>query len=106
MDGEGLIHTGNSGPQRNAVPGAYSILRNDDACRDAMQDAVLKAWERRRSLREIRYFRSWITRILFNTCYDTKRKLKHLAPADTLPDSLIISNGSAQILVQSAPSSD
>ena len=52
---------------------AYTILHDDDACRDALQDAALKAWEKRRSLRETRYFRPWITRILINTCYDTVR---------------------------------
>jgi len=53
---------------------AYTILRNDDACKDALQDTALKAWEKRHSLREPRYFRTWITRILINTCYDTQRK--------------------------------
>lgn len=31
---------------------AYTVLRDDDACRDALQDAALKAWEKRFSLRE------------------------------------------------------
>ena len=35
---------------------AYAILRQDDACRDALQDAALKAWEKRQSLRETRFF--------------------------------------------------
>ena len=26
---------------------AYPVLRDDDACRDALQDAALKAWEKR-----------------------------------------------------------
>ena len=52
---------------------AYTILRNDDACKDALQDTALKAWEKRGTLKELRYFRTWITRILINTCYDTKR---------------------------------
>ena len=46
---------------------ARTILHDDDACRDALQDAALKAWEKRRSLREERFFRTWITRILINT---------------------------------------
>lgn len=50
---------------------AWTILRNDDACQDAMQEAALKAWEKRDSLRDARYFRTWITRILINACYDT-----------------------------------
>ena len=46
---------------------AYTILRDDDACRDALQDAALKAWEKRSTLREERFFLTWITRILINT---------------------------------------
>ena len=53
---------------------AWTILRNDDACQDAMQEAALKAWEKRDSLRDARYFRTWITRILINACYDTHRR--------------------------------
>lgn len=53
---------------------AYTILHDDDACRDALQDAALKAWEKRGTLRERRFFRTWFTRILINTCYDTVRK--------------------------------
>lgn len=53
---------------------AYMILRNNEACQDALQDTALKAWEKRSQLREPQYFRTWITRILVNTCYDTRRK--------------------------------
>lgn len=53
---------------------AWTILRSSDDCRDAMQDAALKAWEKRHTLREEQYFASWITRILINACYDIRRK--------------------------------
>lgn len=65
---------------------AYSILRNDDACKDALQDTALKAWEKRSSLREERYFRSWITRILINTCYDTQKKHRRIVSMDDIPE--------------------
>ena len=45
---------------------AFTILRNDHACEDALQDTVLKAWEKRDRLREPRYFRTWITRVCIN----------------------------------------
>ena len=48
---------------------AWSILRNDDDCKDALQEAAMKAWEKRGTLREPSYFRTWITRILINACY-------------------------------------
>lgn len=64
---------------------AYTVLRDDDACRDALQDAALKAWEKRFSLREPRYFRTWITRILINACHDIQRKRRHLVCMESVP---------------------
>lgn len=65
---------------------AYTILRNDDACKDALQDTALKAWEKRSTLREQKYFRTWITRILINTCYDTQRKRRHIVSIEDVPE--------------------
>ena len=65
---------------------AYTILRNDDACKDALQDTALKAWEKRGTLKELRYFRTWITRILINTCYDTQRKRRRMVPIEDVPE--------------------
>ena len=56
---------------------AYTILQNDDDCQDAVQDALLKAWSKLNSLREDKYFRTWITRILINS---------RLVSLDTLPE--------------------
>ena len=65
---------------------AYTILRNDDASKDAMQDTALKAWEKRHTLRETRYFRTWVTRILIHTCYDTKRKRNRIVSLEEIPE--------------------
>lgn len=65
---------------------AFTILHDDDACRDALQDAALKAWEKRHSLRELRYFRTWITRILINTCYDTVKKRRRIVSLEEIPE--------------------
>ena len=65
---------------------AYTILRNDDACRDAMQDTALKAWEKRNTLREERFFRTWLTRILINTCYDSQRKRSRFVSIEAIPE--------------------
>lgn len=64
---------------------AYTVLRDDDACRDALQDAALKAWEKRFSLREPRYFRTWITRILINACHDIQRMRRRLVCMESVP---------------------
>ena len=47
---------------------AISYVRTDAAAADAVQDALLKAWEKRHGLRETQYFRTWLTRILINVC--------------------------------------
>ena len=65
---------------------ACTILRNDDACRDALQDTALKAWEKRHTLREERYFRTWITRILINACYDAQRKRRRIVSLEDIPE--------------------
>ena len=63
---------------------AYTILHNDDACRDALREAALKAWEKRGSLRDTRYFRTWITRILINTCYDASKKRRRIVSIEDI----------------------
>lgn len=64
---------------------AWSILRNRTDVQDALQDAALKAWEKRNSLREEKYFRTWITRILINVCYDIQRKRRSHIPLEEIP---------------------
>ena len=76
---------------------ACTILHHDDACRDALQDAALKAWEKRGTLRDRKLFRTWITRILINTCYDTIKRnrrivsLEEIREPQTPPPDLTLS---------------
>ena len=65
---------------------AWSILRNDDDVQDALQDAALKAWEKRSRLKEEKYFRTWIIRILINVCYDAQRKHRRNVPLEEIPE--------------------
>ena len=65
---------------------AWSILRNNADCEDALQDAALRAWEKRGRLRDERFFRTWITRILINVCYDAQRKHRRTVPLDSIPE--------------------
>ena len=55
---------------------ALSVLRNEADTADAVQKALLKAYENLPSLREDRYFRSWLVRILLNECYKIQRHQK------------------------------
>lgn len=57
---------------------AKSILRCDEDCADAMQNAILAAYSRRDDLRNQNYFKTWLTRILINECYGILRKKKEV----------------------------
>lgn len=61
---------------------AWTLLHNDEDCRDAMQEAALRAWEKRSTLREERYFATWLTRILINECYAIQRRRKRFVPLE------------------------
>lgn len=64
---------------------AKSILHNDEDCADAIQNAILKAYENLNTLREERYFRTWLTRIVINECYGIIRQAKRYVPLEEYP---------------------
>ena len=47
---------------------SWSILRCGADCDDAVQEAIFRAWRKRGTLREEKYFETWLTRILINEC--------------------------------------
>ena len=55
---------------------ARSILANDEDCADAMQNAILHAYEKLHTLRSEAYFKTWLTRILINECCQIIRSKK------------------------------
>ena len=55
---------------------AKSILKNDADCCDAVQETLLKAYEKLDTLKKEKFFRTWITRILINECNGIIRKRK------------------------------
>lgn len=66
---------------------ARSYLRCEADCEDALQNALLRAWEKRNTLREERYFRTWLTRILINSCKEMLRRQKREAPTADFPEA-------------------
>lgn len=60
--------------ERSLYRVAYSYLRSDEDAADAVQDALLTSWGKRRTLRQPQYFRTWLTRILINACKARLRK--------------------------------
>lgn len=69
---------------------AYSMLYNDADCRDAMQEAVLRAWEKRHTLRQEQYFATWLTRILINECRRMLRRRRPLVSLEEIPEQAVL----------------
>ena len=65
---------------------AYGLLLNRADCADAVQEALMRAWEKRGSLREEAYFETWLTRILINECYSMLRRRRAALPLDGMPE--------------------
>ena len=47
---------------------SMSMLRNEKDCEDAVQTAILNAYEKLNTLKNEEYFKTWIVRILINAC--------------------------------------
>ena len=70
--------------QDTAYSVAYRMLRDQDAAADAVQDGFLKAY---RALDGFQggNFRSWLLRIITNTCYDVLR-IRQRRGTDSIDD--------------------
>lgn len=87
---------------------ACSMLRQDADRKDAVQEAVLKAWSNHHKLKEERYFTTWLVRILINECHKICRKQARLVliPAWTgekPPIETNASEGELTVMVDSLP---
>ncbi len=61
---------------------AKSIVGNQTDGEDAMQESILKAYEKIDTLRSRRKFKAWIFQILANECYQILRSRKRQEPTD------------------------
>lgn len=52
---------------------AKSILVNDYDCADAIQETIVKAFEKIHTLKKDKYAKTWLIRILINECYNLTR---------------------------------
>lgn len=52
---------------------AIAILMNEENAADALQDTILTCWEKLYTLKKPEFFKTWMTRILINKCYDIIR---------------------------------
>ena len=70
-----------------------TLLDREADREDAVQEAVCRAWERRDSLKDPRFFQTWLIRILINGCYDILRSRKRVVYMDELPDQAASETG-------------
>lgn len=68
---------------------ACGLLHSDADRQDAMQQALLKAWEKRHSLRNEGFFKTWLIRILINECRNILRMQGRVRPVETLPEETV-----------------
>ena len=59
-----------------------SILKNDCDCADAVQETIITAYSKLHSLKDDRFFRTWLCRILINECYQICRANKRVVPLE------------------------
>lgn len=66
---------------------AKSYLRSEEDVADVMQDTVLSAYEHIQELRNVSYFKTWLTRILINHCKNLLRQQKRCVVSEQVADS-------------------
>lgn len=64
---------------------AMSYTGNEADAADAVQEALLRAWAKRDTLRDENLFSTWMTRILINECKTLLRKRRRVTPMEPLP---------------------
>ena len=59
--------------ERQLYSTAKTILYSDQDCADAIQDTIVKAFSKIDTLKNDKYARTWLVRILINECYSIQR---------------------------------
>lgn len=56
---------------------SYSILKNEEDAKDAVQEAIYNAYKNLETLKDKRKFKSWIYKIVANTSFEILRNKKN-----------------------------
>lgn len=71
---------------QNMYRTSRAILSNEEDAADAISETVLVCWEKMGHLKEDKYFRTWMTRILINKCNDILKKKENLWYTEQVPE--------------------
>ena len=63
-----------------------TILHNDQDCGDAIQEAIVKAFQKIDTLRQEKYAKTWLMRILINECYSLLRRESRYVSMEEIKD--------------------
>ncbi len=63
---------------------AYLYVRNEDAALDVVGSAILSAYQSIRTLKELEYFKTWLTRILIRTAINEQKKVVYYSELDNV----------------------
>ncbi|MBE5787871.1 MAG: RNA polymerase sigma factor [Clostridiales bacterium] len=67
---------------------AMGILHNDADARDAVQQALLKGWEKKEAAKP-GMFKWYLNRILINECRNIQRRRMRVFPVEQFPDAAV-----------------
>lgn len=66
---------------------AYGILQNEEDASDAISNATLKAYEKINTLKNLEFFKTWITRIVINESNNIIRQNKKVVYIDNYAEN-------------------
>ena len=81
---------------------AWSYLHNAEDVEDTVQDALIKAWEKRDTLRDMQQFTPWISRVVSNQCKDVLRKRKRWSFYPLAEDTVVLEMPEVEVPVLEA----
>ena len=67
---------------------AYVYVKNQQDALDVMQEAAYRAYKNRKTLKEPKYFKTWLTRITINCAIDHIRRYKPILPLEDWSEPL------------------
>ena len=70
--------------ERQLYSTAKTILYSDQDCADAIQDTIVKAFSKIQTLKNDKYAKTWLMRILINECYTILRKTSKVISLDEM----------------------
>lgn len=65
---------------------AFSYMRNEHDASDALSEMTIQALKNMNKVKSPEYLKTWLVRIVINTCLQMKRKQKNIVITESLPE--------------------